>query len=160
MLIQGDLFTDYYISDSIIAECRHQLLSIPEVVSVEVDPDFDTDFKGDFILHVFVIQMLGDRFNDLHREVKAIEAVINSQLANTKIYLLVDVSNEQTANMLWYRKMNEHKEKILADISSLVEEASEATFAEAEEITEQLRELQANMIKVLDLLTTHSDDSE
>ncbi len=34
---------------------------------------------------------------------------------------------------------NEHKEKILTDISDLIQEASEATFAEAEEITEQLR---------------------
>lgn len=105
MLIQGNLFTDYYIPDSVIAECRHQLQKIPEVVSVEVDPDFDTDFMGEFIIHVFVIQMLGNRFNDLHREVKTIEANINTQLGKTKIYLLVDVDNKQTANMLWYRKI-------------------------------------------------------
>jgi hypothetical protein len=53
--------------------------------------------------------------------------------------------------------MNEHKEKILADISALIEEASQATFDEAEEITEQLEELQSNMIEVLTTLCTDDD---
>ncbi len=52
------------------------------------------------------------------------------------------------------------KKKILADISNLVKDAAEATFAEAEEIAEQLKELQSNMIEVLDLLTTNGDNNE
>ena len=52
----------------------------------------------------------------------------------------------------------EYLDKILDDISNLVEEASQATFAEAEEVTEQLEELQSNMVEILTTLCTDDDN--
>jgi hypothetical protein len=51
----------------------------------------------------------------------------------------------------------EYLDKILNDVAEIIEEASQATFAEAEEITEQLEELQSNMIEVLTTLCTDDD---
>jgi len=51
----------------------------------------------------------------------------------------------------------EYLDKILNDVAEIIEEASQATFAEAEEITEQLEELQSNMVEVLTTLRTDDD---
>ena len=62
MLIQGNLFTDYYIPDSVIAEIRQHLLLQPAVIAVGVDPEYDS--SGDeFIITVVIADCDDDTYN-------------------------------------------------------------------------------------------------
>lgn len=86
MLIQGDLFTDYYIPDSVIVECRQRLLAIPTIRSVVVDPDC-SEVSGCFVLTVYAES---EGFNDTYNICKSIQDHINTKV-NTEIYFLVEM---------------------------------------------------------------------
>ena len=89
MLIQGSLFKDYYISDSVLTDLKQQLWAIPEIVSIEVDSDCD-ELDGEFTIMAFVFTSTEDfRFNSIQEEIVAIVKPINAIL-NTDIYVLQD----------------------------------------------------------------------
>ena len=97
MLIQGSVLEDLYIPDTVLEGVERSLLLLPEVASIEIDPEIG-DIDGDLVLTVWVSPKLSDEeFNGLYEKIRQIEEDANKNLG-TKIYLLLDKPQSEVEN--------------------------------------------------------------
>lgn len=85
MNIQGDLFTDYYIPDSAIAEIKQHLLLQPAVVTVGIDPEYDTSYDDELVITVVIADCDDDTYNTVASYLFHYAEEINQKLA-TPVY--------------------------------------------------------------------------
>lgn len=81
MYIQGDLFVDCYIPDSIVAECREHLLSFPIVKDIRTKP-----YTTAFYIEVVIDTWDDDAYNELATYLITYENEINKKLGTPILF--------------------------------------------------------------------------